>query len=152
MKYWGKMGVSVDKMRQKLNCSANQSHLLYFDQLLTTTTNRKIDFCLWCVPSKSNSLAAFFSVIALRNPWDRITDHKDTRSSLQSPLSNNQTKLHSFPQIFSHIFLLMSKKYVIIVNEKYVLDHCEAFPHGCTIVTSFHFPLKSSEFYWPFFL
>ena len=36
----------------------------------------------------------------------------------------------------------MSKKYVIVVNEKYVLDHCEAFPHGCTIVTSFHFPFK----------
>ena len=46
VKYSEKMGVSVDKMRQKLNCSANQSHLPYFGQQLTTTTDCKIDFCL----------------------------------------------------------------------------------------------------------
>ena len=33
-----------------------------------------------------------------------------------------QTKLDSFPQHFNHIFLLMSRKYVNVVNEKYVLD------------------------------
>ena len=51
-----------------------------------------------------------------------LKTHKDTRSSLQSPLSKNQTKLHGIPQFFNHIFLLMSRKYVCEANEKYVLD------------------------------
>ena len=39
---------------------------------------------------------------------------KDTRSSLQSPLSKNQTELNTFPQLFNHIFLLMSRKYLSV--------------------------------------
>ena len=55
---------------------------------------------------------------------------KDTRSSFQSPLSKKKTELQSFPKLFNHIFLLMSRKYVSVVNEKYVLDQWEAFSHG----------------------
>ena len=47
--------------------------------------------------------------------------NEDTRSSLQSPLSKSQTKLHGFPQLFNHIFLIISKKYVCVTNEKYNL-------------------------------
>ena len=78
--------------------------------------------------------------------------YKDTMSSLQSLLSKKQTKLYSFPELFNHIFLLMSlsRKYVSVVNEKYALDQWEAFSHGCMVVISFHFLLQSSEFYWLF--
>ena len=47
--------------------------------------------------------------------------NNDTRNSLQSPLSKNQTKLHGLPQLFNHIFLLISRKYVCVANEKYNL-------------------------------
>ena len=43
--------------------------------------------------------------------------NKDTRSSLQSPLSKNQTS----PQLFNHIFLLISRKNICVANEKYNL-------------------------------
>ena len=33
-----------------------------------------------------------------------------------------KNKLHSFPQFFKHIFLQMSRKYVSLFNEEYVLD------------------------------
>ena len=45
---------------------------------------------------------------------------KDTRSSLQSPFKK-QTKLHSFPQLFNHIFLPMSRKYVSVVKKKSII-------------------------------
>ena len=32
---------------------------------------------------------------------------------------NSQTKLHGLPQLFNHIFLLISRKYVCVANEKY---------------------------------
>ena len=56
--------------------------------------------------------------------WTSSPVHcNDTRSSLQTTLSENQTKLHSFPQFFHHdIFLQMSRKYVSVFNEDYVLD------------------------------
>ena len=44
----------------------------------------------------------------------------------------------------------MSRKYISVLNEEYVLDHLEAFSHGCVVLISFHFLLQSSEFYWPF--
>ena len=49
--------------------------------------------------------------------------------------------------LFNHIFLLIRRKYVSVVNEKYVLDQWEAFSHSCTVVISFHFLLQSSEFW-----
>ena len=52
---------------------------------------------------------------------------KDTRRSLLSTLSKIQTKLHTFPQLFDHIFLLMSRKYVSVANEKYVPDQGKLF-------------------------
>ena len=55
-----------------------------------------------------------------------------------------------FPQFFNHIFLHMSRKYINVFNEEYVLDQWEAFSHGCVVLISFHFLLQSSEFYWPF--
>ena len=48
------------------------------------------------------------------------------------------------------ILLLMSKNYICVANEKYVLDQWEAFSHSCMVVISFHFLLQSSESYWPF--
>ena len=45
--------------------------------------------------------------------WDFV---KDTKSSLQSPLSKKQTKLHSFPLLYKHIFPLTSRKYAIVLN------------------------------------
>ena len=78
-------------------------------------------------------------------------NYKDTRSSLQSPLLKNKPNCkNSHAQVFNHIFLLMSRKYVSVVNENYVLDQWEAFSHGCLVVISFHFLLQSTEFYWPF--
>ena len=62
-----------------------------------------------------------------------------------------QTKLHDFPQLFNHIFLLLSKaREVCLCNEKYVLDQWEAFSHSYNVVISFHFLLQSSEFYCPY--
>ena len=55
-----------------------------------------------------------------------------------------------FPQFFNHIFLHMSRTYVSVFNEEYVLDQWEAFSHGCMVAISFHFMPQSSEFYWPF--
>ena len=54
------------------------------------------------------------------------------------------------PQFFNHIFVLISRNYVSLANEKCVLDQSEAFSHGCMVVIRFHFLLQSSEFYWPF--
>ena len=41
-----------------------------------------------------------------------------------------QTKLHGFLQLFNHISLLMSRRYVCVSDEEYVLDQWEAFSHG----------------------
>ena len=47
-------------------------------------------------------------------PDDMLSENitKDTRN-----------KLHSYPQLFNHFFLLMSRNYVSEVNEKYALNH-----------------------------
>ena len=78
-----------------------------------------------------------------------LHEDKDSRSSLQSP-SKNQTKLHGLSQLFKPIFLLMIRKHVGVVNEKYVLDQWEAFFHSCLVVIILPFLLQSSEFYRPF--
>ena len=63
-----------------------------------------------------------------------------------------RTKLHGFPQLFSHIFLLMSRKNVIVANflDNPMINQWEALSHGWMVVISFHFLLQRSEFYWPF--
>ena len=48
---------------------------------------------------------------------------------------------HTFLTIFS--YLLMSRKYVYVANQKYVLDQREAFSDNCMVVISFHFLLQS---------
>ena len=53
---------------------------------------------------------------------------------------------HTFLTIFS--YLLMSRKYVYVANQKYVLDQREAFSDNCMVVIGFHFLLQSSDFYW----
>ena len=74
---------------------------------------------------------------------------KDTTSSLLSTLSETKTNCTCFPQFFNHIFLHMSRKYVSVSNEEYVLDQWKAFSHGCVVLISFHFLLQSSKLYWP---
>ena len=94
------------------------------------------------------------SSLILTKSWPtkiKMNGVKDTRSSrFQSPLSKKQTKLHGFPLLFNHIFLLMSGKYVCVANEKYVLDQWEAFSHSCMVIISLNFLLQNSEFYWTF--
>ena len=58
--------------------------------------------------------------------------------------------MHGSPQFFNQIFVLISRNYVSLANEKYVLNQSEAFSHGCMVVIRFHFLLQRSEFYWPF--
>ena len=51
-----------------------------------------------------------------------LHEDKDSRSSLQSKQLKDQTKLHDLPQLFKHIFPLMSRKNVSVANEMYILD------------------------------
>ena len=44
-----------------------------------------------------------------------------------------KTKLHGFPQLFNHSVLLMSRKYICVASEYYVLDQREAFSHSCLV-------------------
>ena len=39
----------------------------------------------------------------------------------------------------------MNRKYVRVVNEKYVLDQFEFFSRGCMVIISLQFLLQSSE-------
>ena len=75
---------------------------------------------------------------------------KDTTSSLLSTLSETKTNCICFPQFFNHIFLHMSRKYVSVFNEEYVLDQWEAFSWLCGPHQFFNFLSHSSEFYRPF--
>ena len=69
------------------------------------------------------------------------------------PTVKKKTKLHGFPQLFNHIFLLMSRKYVCAANQKYVRDQYEklivAWHHHLYIPTARKSVAETSE--WSLF-
>ena len=79
-----------------------------------------------------------------------ITVTKDTTSSSKVRYRKTKPNCIWFPQFLNHILQHMNGKYVSVFIQEYVLDQWEAFSHGCVVLISFHFPLQSSEFYWPF--
>ena len=81
-------------------------------------------------------------------------NYKDTRSSLQSLfLKNKPNCKNSHAQVFNHIFLLMSRKYVCAANQKYVRDQYEklivAWHHHLYIPTARKSVAETSE--WSLF-
>ena len=71
----------------------------------------------------------FASYVKKTYQWSQLgkTDpitNKDVPRSHQIMLSKSQAKLHCFLQLFNHFFpLAMSRKYLRVEDEKYVLDH-----------------------------
>ena len=67
---------------------------------------------------------SYFCVLLSKLNWSPpiVDRYKDTTSSLQSTLSKNKPNCMCFPQFFNHIYLHMSRKYVSVFNEDYVLD------------------------------
>ena len=63
----------------------------------------------------------------------------------ESIIKKKQTKLHSYPQLFNHFFLLMSRKRMIWTNENFKWDGW--WFHGCN---QFPFPASKFRFSWPF--
>ena len=78
------------------------------------------------------------------------SSYKDTTSSSKVRYQKTKPNRICFPHFSNQIFLHMSRKYVSVFKEEYVLDHLEAFRYGCIVFISFPFLLQILEFYWPY--